>query len=39
MKLTMVANPPTTNNGYMMQGHIFALGYLRGLVQSIERGG
>lgn len=29
----------TTNDGYAMQGHIFALGYLRGLVQTIERGG
>ena len=26
----------TQNDGYAMHGHIFALGYLRGLVQSVE---
>lgn len=35
----LATDTAASNDGYAVQGHVFALGYLRGLVQSMERGG
>ncbi len=35
----LATDEAATNDGYAMQGHIFAIGYLRGLLQAVERAG
>ena len=35
----LATDDAAANDGYAMHGHIFAMGYLRGLVQAVERGG
>jgi mannonate dehydratase len=35
----LATDEASANDGYAMQGHIFAMGYMRGLVQAAERSG
>ncbi|MGH7121372.1 MAG: mannonate dehydratase [Acetobacteraceae bacterium] len=35
----LATDEAVTNDGYAMHGHIFAIGYLRGLLHAAERGG